>query len=429
MNAERRIAYVMSRFPKLTETFVLYEMLAVEKLGVKVEVFPLLRQRQTVHHPEAAAVATKAHYQPFFSWAILRSNLRFAASRPRRYLRALAIPLRAAWGNWNFLGGAAAIFPKVVHAARLMEKMGVRHVHAHFANHPATAAFMIHCLTGIPYSFVAHGSDLHVDTRMLAEKVGASAFTVAISNFNREFMVRACGEELRSKIVVNHCGVNLNEFEPRLEPKIGGPFRILCIASLEEVKGHRHLVRACRMLTQRGLDWSCDLVGDGPMRANIEGWIEESGLSERMELLGPLPRPRVIELLKKADAVVLPSIQTAAGKREGIPVALMEAMACALPVVSSRLSGIPELVTHGETGFLTDPGDDDALAKYLERLASRPQLRQSLGEAGRRRVAREFDLDANSQNLIQLFRERAPGFGQAEAAPLKGLSTATESTA
>ncbi|MGH3031025.1 MAG: colanic acid biosynthesis glycosyltransferase WcaL, partial [Gaiellaceae bacterium] len=176
-----KVAYVMSRFPKLSETFILGEMLAVGEHGVEVELYPLLRERAEVVHPEAEALCECARFQPFLSLPILRSQLHFLRRSPGAYLRALSAVLRGTWGSPNFVVGALGIFPKVVHAARLMEADGVAHVHCHFSSHPAVAGFVIRRLTGIPWSFTAHGSDLHVDRHMLREKVAEAAFVVAIS--------------------------------------------------------------------------------------------------------------------------------------------------------------------------------------------------------------------------------------------------------
>src|SRR4051794_32216720 len=141
-----KVAYIMSRFPKLTETFVLYEMLALEQQGVRVELYPLLRERTTVMHPEAAAMVERAHFQPFLSWPILRAQMRFLRRKPRAYLGALWALVRGTWGSLNFLVGALGIFPKTVYFAGLMEADGVQHVHAHFASHPAAAGFIIYRL-------------------------------------------------------------------------------------------------------------------------------------------------------------------------------------------------------------------------------------------------------------------------------------------
>lgn len=404
-----RVAYVMSRFPKISETFVLYEILALEEQGLTVDVFPLLREHQPVTHPEAAAVVARAHFHPFVSWPILAAHLHFLRRRPRAYLRLLAEVLRGTWGSLNFFVGALGIFPKSVRFAYEMQARGVQHVHAHFATHPAVAALVVHRLTGIPFSFTAHGSDLHVDRRMLDRKVEAAAFAIAISEFNRQIMVRECGEAVRDKIHVVHCGVDPSVFTPRAAgASATTPLRLLCVASFEEVKGHRYLVEACALLRDRGVHFSCDLVGDGPQRAAVAALVNSARLGDSVHLHGSLPRPDVSRMMAAADVFCLPSVPTRDGKREGIPVVLMEAMASGVPVVSSRLSGIPELVEDGASGILVEPRDSAALAAALEALAGDAVQRARLGQAGRRRVEAHFNLHTNARRLALLFTRNAP---------------------
>jgi colanic acid/amylovoran biosynthesis glycosyltransferase len=402
-----KVAYIMSRFPKLTETFVLYEMLALEQQGVQVALYPILRERTTVMHPEAAAMVERAHFQPFLSWPILRAQIQFLRRKPRPYLGTLWALLRCNWGSLNFFVGALGIFPKTVYFAELMAAEGVQHVHAHFASHPAAAGFIIHRLVGIPYSFTAHGSDLHVDRHMLREKVSEAAFVVPISNYNKELIIEECGEQFRDKIVVIHCGVDTHVFQPVAHKPSTGSFAILCTGTLHEVKGQTYLIEACRLLNERGVDFTCNFVGDGPDRAVLTEQIAKAGLSERMHLLGRRTREEIAELLRSADVVVAPSVPTSAGKREGIPVVLMEAMGSGVPVVASGISGIPELVEHRQSGLLTPPRDSQALANALECLYRDPVLRQQLGQAGRDKVVREFDLSTNVALLAQYFNADA----------------------
>jgi glycosyltransferase involved in cell wall biosynthesis len=397
-----RVAYIMSRFPKLTETFILYEALALEQQGVAVELYPLLREPETVMHPEAAALVARAHYQPFVSWPILRANAAFLARDPRRYLGALWALLRGTFGSLNFFVGALGIFPKTVYFAQQMVAEGVEHVHAHFASHPAAAAFVIHRLVGIPYSFTAHGSDLHVDRHMLREKVAEAAFVVPISDYNRELIVAECGEQHRGKLAVIHCGVDTSVFRP-VERSRGGALAILCIGTLHEVKGQTYLIEACRLLRERGVDAVCRFVGEGEDRAALQAQIDAVGLSDRVQLLGRRTREQIAALLAETDVVVTPSVPTKSGKREGIPVVLMEAMGSGVAVVASRLSGIPELVEHERSGLLAPPRDAEALAEALARLAADPELRARLGEAGREKVVREFDVRANAAALARHF--------------------------
>lgn len=395
-----RIAYVMSRFPKLTETFVLLEIVALEADGHAIRVFPLLRERERVMHAEAARLAERAVYLPFVSFAILRSQLHFLVREPRRYLGALAALIRGTWGSRNFLIGGLGIFPKVAHMARLMAADGIDHVHCHFANHPALAGFIIGRLTGIPYSFTAHGSDIHVDRHMLCDKVAEAKFVVPISAYNRDVIASECGAAARGDLVVIHTGVDTDHFRPRPRPDGRRPFTIVCIGTLHEVKGQIHLVRACARLAADGIDFACHLIGDGPDRSMLERAVSDAGLEGRVMLDGVMDRESLAALLATADAVVAPSVPTAQGKREGIPVVLMEAMSSGLPVVASRLSGIPELVEHDQSGLLVEPGDDRGLAEALTRLHADPELRRRLAERGRATVVAEFDIRVNARKLV-----------------------------
>jgi glycosyltransferase involved in cell wall biosynthesis len=286
-----------------------------------------------------------------------------------------------------------------------MEKESVTHVHCHFANHPATAGLIVHRLTGIPFSFTAHGSDLHRDRRLLREKVHEAERVVAISDYNRRLIGDECGSAAERKVTVLHCGADTSLFNPRARLQRTGRLELACVASLEEVKGHRHLLDACRLLVDRGVEFDCRLVGDGPLRAALETRIAELDLGRHVHLDGPRPRLEVAEILGGADLAVCPSVFTAQGDREGIPVALMEAMATGLAVVASDISGIPELVDDGETGLLVPPGDPRALADAIERLHGDPALRARLGDAARARVEHDFDLRRNAAALAPLLVE------------------------
>ncbi len=402
-----KIGYVTSRFPKLTETFILYEILGLERAGVAVELYPLLRERAELVHPEAVPVVERAHYLPFVNGSILASQLYFLRRSPRRYLRTLALALRGTIGSRNFFVGAIGLFPKVAHMARLMTAAGVTHVHCHFATHPALAGFVIHRLTGIPYSFTAQGSDLHVDRTMLCQKVDEAAFVVVISEYNRDLIVEDCGEAVRDRLRLIHSGIDTRFFHPGEGARGPGPFRILCVGTLHEVKGQTYLIEACRRLVESGIDLRAELVGEGPDRDELVGQIARAGLADRVALLGPRSRGEIAELLRSSDVLVTPSVPTREGKREGIPVVLMEALGSGLAVVASRISGIPELVEDGRDGLLVAPRDAGALADAIRRLHDDPELRRRLGTQGRQRVEREFDAGANAAHLAAQIAEAA----------------------
>lgn len=399
-----KIAYVMSRFPKHSETFILYEMLAIEEHGVSVEIYPLLKQRDAVVHQEAVPLVKRAHYMPFISLPIISSNIAAARSNPTLYFSTLLEVLRGTFGNTNFLIGAISTFPKAVHFSKMMVEEQITHIHAHFSNHPAVAALIVHRLTAIPFSFTAHGHDIHKDRTMLREKIAAAAFAVTISEYNKSLMAKECPPGDNSKIHVIHCGVDTRLFKVPVKPEQGAAMNIICVASLLEVKGHTYLIQACKLLRDRGVSFTCHLVGEGKYRARIVKEIKHSGLDDHIRLHGGCTQSHVRELLMTSDIFVLASIRTRTGAREGIPVALMEAMAVGLPVVASNISGIPELVQNGISGYLTPPGDVNALAESIGVLIEEGSTRRKMGAAAREIILRNFDLESNVKQLIHMFQ-------------------------
>ncbi len=377
----QKIAYLMSRFPKITETFILYEIIELERRGVQVEVFPLVREREPLMHPEAAALIGRAHYGRLGSRAVLGAQLYWLRRRPLAYLGAWLRAIIGNLGSPGFLARALTVLPLAAWFARRMEQLGVEHVHAHWATHPALAAYVVGRLTGLPYSFTAHAHDIYVERPMLAEKLRAARFVVAVSDYNRRLLCQLYGD-LAHKVRVVRCGVDPAVFRPG--PPRGAPATplIVCVGSLEEYKGQRYLLDACARLRQSGRQLRCLLVGDGDLRPALEAQIARLGLGDVVQLLGRQPRERVSALLAEADMVALPSVVTASGKCEGIPVALMEALVCGLPVVASAISGLPELVIDGVTGLLVPERDAAALAGALARLCDDASLRGRWGRPG-----------------------------------------------
>jgi glycosyltransferase involved in cell wall biosynthesis len=291
-----------------------------------------------------------------------------------------------------------------------MQAEGVTHIHCHFANHPAVAGLIVYRLTEIPFSFTAHGSDLHKDRRMLRRKVAEAAFVATISHDNRRLIVAECGEELAEKVHVLRAGVDTHLFAPVTLKPAGqrrDALRIVCVGTLHEVKGQPHLIEACRVLAGQGIDVRCRLIGGGPDEKALRAQVEAAGLTESVVVAGPRTRQQVVEELWRADALVAPSVPTRAGRREGIPVVLMEAMSTGLPVVASAISGIPELVEDEVSGLLVPPRDAAAIARALARLAADPALRERLGRAARNRVLAQFDLEDSAAELARRFGAEA----------------------
>jgi glycosyltransferase involved in cell wall biosynthesis len=292
-----------------------------------------------------------------------------------------------------------------------MKKQGVDHVHAHFASHPAAAGFIIHRLVDIPYSFTAHGSDLHRDRHMLFEKVQAAAFVVAISEYNRELIINECQGAYSDKVAVIHCGVNADKFTFRIDEtthqKKLGEFKILCVGTLHEVKGQTYLIQACQKLLSAGINFSCHFIGDGPDKKVLSELVAKLDLNEKIVFHGRQTQDQIANFLQDVDVLVAPSVPTSDGRREGIPVVLIEAMSSGVPVIASNISGIPELVLNEQSGLLTPPRDSDALFIALERYYLDPGLRKRFAEAGRNTVINDFDLHQNAAKLVQKFRSES----------------------
>jgi glycosyltransferase involved in cell wall biosynthesis len=293
---------------------------------------------------------------------------------------------------------------------------------------------VINRLTGIPYSFTAHAHDIFVHRAMLARKLADAEFVVTISHFNRQWLQRQCAGVDKSKIHVIHCGVPVSRYrslrtatfasslrvqrgvsaverEARSLPTpdetsnndYARPLRVLSVGALLPYKGHATLIDACALLSGR-LSFECRVVGGGPLAAELKAQIARHKL-DGISMLGPLDEDSVRRELAWADVFVLASVQEPSGKMEGIPVALMEAMAAGLPVVASRLSGIPELVEHGQTGLLATPGDAAAFATAIWQLRD-PLLRAELGANAQHRVAEQFELADSLRQLTVLFERQ-----------------------
>lgn len=399
-----KLAYLMSRFPHLPETFILREMIELEHLGWEIALYPLILQSPAVVHDEARLWLQRARAFPFISIQVLIANILALLRRPGLYL---SLWVQTLWENrasLKFVLRAIALFPKSVLMARAMQREKVAHIHAHYATHPALVAYLIHRLTGIRYSITVHAHDIFKEKPMLTTKLKAAEFIVAISEFNRNYLIQQAGSWVGDKIHVIHCGVAPEEYTPAVLPQQPpARFEIIHVGSLQPYKGQRYLIQACARLRQQGIPVHCRLIGGGELHSELQKLISSLGLETAVELIGLKTQEEIKRLLPGAHCYVQPSVVTPSGKMEGIPVALMEAMACSLPVVATELSGIPELIRSGESGYLVPPQDAEALANALTFIYNNPAIAAKTGQAGRAFVAKEFDLHQNTQRLSCLF--------------------------
>jgi colanic acid/amylovoran biosynthesis glycosyltransferase len=393
------LVYVVSRFPKTTETFVANEILALRELGHDVTICSLIRERDQVVHPRVSGLLGDVRYGSDGKAGHLCRYVGWLARRPRQMA---SLTLGTLWANRSHpLEAIKSLWMVVVAASwtRQMRDVRIDHVHAHWATYPALGALVMHRLGGHRYSFTAHAHDIQLPNPQLCAKAGSAAAVVTISEFNRHLIARLCPALPHDRIHVVHCGVDPSRF-PAGPASDAHPPIVVCVGALVAYKGQRHLVEAARILAARGVAARFRLIGDGPDRA----WLEQACADvPSIELVGRLPADRVADELRAATMMVLPSVALPTGQTEGIPVALMEAMAMCRPVVSSRLSGIPELIVHDRTGLLCAPGDAGELAAAVAALIEDPARARKLAEAGRDHVEAHFDEQCEVLKLVELF--------------------------
>lgn len=401
-----RIAYLVSRFPHLPETFILREMNTLEKLGWSIELFPLIYQKQEVIHEQAIPWLGRIHHLPWFSAEILLTNLKEILRRPRLYFSLWKRVLSENINSLKFLVRAILLFPKTVQIAKLMCDENIDHIHAHYATHPALVAWIIHQLTGISYSVTVHAHDIFVEESMLSTKLRDSIQIVAISEYNKKYLIKNLGSWIDHMTQVIHCGVDLDLYSAQNhQSEKSETYEIISIGSLQPYKGHQYLIQACAILRDRGLKFRCRIIGGGSLLPELSSLINANNLNGMVQLLGPKNQDYIACILSSADCYVQPSVVTPSGKMEGIPVALMEAMVSGVPVVASSLSGIPELVKENVTGWLVPPGDAQKLADTILQVRDNPTEALVRSQSARRLVHEEFELHTNVQKLSHFFHQ------------------------
>ncbi len=401
------MGYVVSRFPKTTETFILREMQAVDRRDWDVTVFAIRREPREIRQPGV---------EPYLDGLTAISDLgvreallaqgRLLVRRPRAAARLWWTAIAGNVRSPKFLARAVVIAWGAPSLAASASRAGIVHLHAHWGTHSALLAHLMALVNDVPYSVTLHAHDLHVDQTMLAAKLAAADHVVTISEHNAA-MIREQFPDVADRTSVIHCGVDVDALQARPpddDPPDGGAPLLVCVAGLREFKGHRHLLAALDELDRRGVPVMCELVGDGPLRAELS---ELAGAGVRFH--GALPVDRALDIVRRATVFVLPSVELADGRRDGIPVALMEAMALGVPVVSTSVSGIPELVIDGTTGRLVPPADPPALADAIESLLADAPLRRTMARYARELIEREFDVDASGASMCAVFESAGTG--------------------
>jgi glycosyltransferase involved in cell wall biosynthesis len=396
-----RLGYLYSRYPVISQTFCDAEMLALERLGFGLTIGSIHPPLTSLRHEHIARLRAPIHYAP--PQEILRiseHNAKTAGTWPRdlvqRHERKYGAGVKAQQRARNAL-----------YFADFFTRENVDHVHVHFANRAAHTAIFLKEISGIPFSVTAHGQDFMKDLGsddLLREICAAAEFVAAETDYSRDLLRKRCPDSA-AKIHRVYNGIDLERFPTASSAANSTIPRIVSVGRLVAFKGFEHLIDACAKLAGRGLEFACDIVGDGPLREILQAKIQTMSLGARIKLLGSMSQRAVLEKLEGADIFALASTSDAEGATDVFPTVILEAMASARPVVTSRLAGIPELVMDGETGVLVSPGDTGALANALEQLLRNGELRVRYAQAGRARIEQQFRIENTVAPLVDLLEQ------------------------
>jgi len=401
-----RLGIVVTEFPKTTETFILRDLVEFRRRGHEVRVYHLSAFRKhEVVHGFARATLEWTRPKPFLLGAsVLGALLRAVSRRPLVLARIVADIARGYRRNPIWLLKSIALLPKCLAIAEDLSEWDADHVHAEFAGHPATCAWIVGRMTSLPYSVSCHAHDIFRTRGLLDRKLGEASFVRPISEFNRQFLLREIPQLAATPLHVIHVSVDTGEI-PALGPPSTDSFRVLYVGSLQTRKGVDVLLRALARAAPALGEWFCDVLGDGPERDALEALAGQLELGGRVRFHGAQPFEEVSKAQAAANVLAVPSIVGPGGRTEGIPTVIIETLAHQRPVIASRVSGIPELVVDRETGFLVEPGDVEELAEALCAVRDDPGAAFELARAGRRRIEAEFSVDVCVEAQLARFAE------------------------
>lgn len=398
----KRIAYITVKAPFGTqETFILTEMLALKDRGADILILPRDKSG-ALFHKEAAPLIKDTLSTPWFDVNIAKNFIRFICRKPVSFIK-IVYDIAFKARNIRIALKNLIVFPKAVSLSEDIKKASISHIHAHWASTPSTMAYIISKVTGIPWSFTAHRGDI-AENNIINKKCTSALFVRAIDEEGRKDLTGIVADSaLQRKILTIHMGVKVagNIRKPEISREA---FTILCPANFVPKKGHRYLFESCRILSDKGISFECLISGDGPLEDELKEMVEGLPVGCNIRFLGRLPHEQLLGLYAegRVDVVVLPSIVTGDGVREGIPVALMEAMSYGIPVISTRTGGIPELLGDG-SGIMVEERDTESLADAIEKLINDPDYYALMSMRGRKKVERDFNISLISKRLLELF--------------------------
>lgn len=405
--SKMNIGYITQVFPSLSETFVYREIQALRARGIQVKTFSIRKSElytSSISDKAKDLVDSTFYIFPLNFCRFLIAHLWYLIRQPHRYFGTLWFCLTGEHKTLKNRLRTFYHFCQAIPIAIEVKRIGIKHLHAHFALNPTTLAMVVSRLGEVSFSFTAHANDIFCNPILLKEKIRAARFIIAISDYNKQFLFNILPTpETLNKIQVIHCGIDVQNFCPQHDRRRSDKPIVLAVGRMVEKKGFPYLIRACKILLDKPYDFRCLILGDGPQKGLLNQIIRDAKLSDVVELPGIVYPEHIRAYFAKADIFVLPCIVGTDNDIDGIPVTLMEAMAMEIPTISTNISGIPELIDHMETGILVPPKDEVSLANAISTLIENDDLSRIIGKAGRSKVKSEFEIQKNVDLLMTIF--------------------------
>jgi colanic acid/amylovoran biosynthesis glycosyltransferase len=407
-----KLVYIIGTYPELTNTFIDREITTLRRLGNFQITILSIRYPHTLNScsPEQRSLFQETLYLIPLRWskfnfiAFIWANIYFIFTQPFIYFQTLIDLLVHSYGGIQGWMKAVVHFWQGVYAAERLRTKEFDHLHVHFMDRAVVVAMVVSRFLKKSYSFTAHAADIYTKPMLVRQKIDHARFMITVSHYNKQYLLDSYPGIDSSKIHILHPWVDISQFTPYTDRPVHDRLHILSVGRLVEKKGQTDLIEALYIINNRGIHAECRVVGEGPLHDELLERISLLRLQDQVQLLGGLPQGEVIELLREwADVFVLPCTIAKDGDRDGIPVSLAEAMAIELPVISTDIVGISELVQPG-SGFLVPPHDPVALADALIKIASQTQsVSTRMGHKGREIVEQDFNLYKGTQQLAELF--------------------------
>ena len=398
----RAIAYLCSEYPAISHTFIYREIESLRNAGMTVHTASIRRSTnlQVMTSPEQLEAENTLMVLDQPLPLIVSAHMHCLKTNPKGYLRMARAALKLLIKGPKSTVKAFGYLAEAGILLQWMQRLDITHIHEHFANPTAIVAMLMKTYGGVSYSLSVHGPDIFyvVDSAMLSDKVREAAFVLCISHYCLSQIMRISEPATWNKLHIVRCGVNPDLYTVRKDPRNAIP-NILCVGRLVPAKGQHILLEACRLLKEEGLAFHVTIIGEGPDSTSLEEFTRRNELNDIVTFTGVLGQNTVRDYYDKADIFVLASFA------EGVPVVLMEAMAKEISVISTRITGIPELIDHEHDGLLATPGDTNDLAQQIKRLLVDSDLRRQYGKAGRNKVISLYNQHINNLEMVNLFNE------------------------